>query len=99
MSKTRNQLHIVAPDYRAVKRVTRPRLRCQSCGAAQATLPGIALMYMLKKRQMGVEEGTEGPTVTDQCYALAASAPRPTVSAHLQLSRHQTLRRNLRVSC
>jgi hypothetical protein len=39
---------------------------------AQGTLVGIELMHMIKKGQMGVEEGTEGLTPAAQFYALAA---------------------------
>ena len=40
--------------------------------AAQATLSGIELMHMLKKRQLMVEAGDEGLTATEQFYSLAA---------------------------
>ena len=40
--------------------------------AAQATLAGIELMHMLKKRQLMVEVGDEGLTVAEQFYSLAA---------------------------
>jgi hypothetical protein len=40
--------------------------------AAQATLAGIELMHMLKKRRLVVEAGDEGLTATEQFYALAA---------------------------
>src|SRR5438477_4266038 len=39
---------------------------------AQATLVGIELMHMIKKRQLVVEEGNEGRTAAEQFYALAA---------------------------
>ena len=64
--------NIVEQDHRAVKRVTRPMLGFKSFEAAQATLAGIELMHMLKKRQMLVEEGPEGLTAAEQFYALAA---------------------------
>ena len=34
--------------------------------AAQATLVGIELMHMIKKRQLVVEEGNEGRTAAEQ---------------------------------
>ena len=40
--------------------------------AAQATLVGIELMHMIKKKQMMIGEGTEGLTAAEQFYALAA---------------------------
>ena len=49
--------------HRAVKRVTRPMLGFKSFDAAQATLAGIELMHMIKKRQMG---GGEGLTAAEQ---------------------------------
>jgi putative transposase len=64
--------NIIEQDHRAVKRVTRPMLGFESFDAAQATLAGIELMHMLKKRQLMVEPGDEGLTVAEQFYALAA---------------------------
>ena len=39
---------------------------------AQATLVGIELMHMIKKRQLVVEEGKEGLTAAELFYSLAA---------------------------
>jgi putative transposase len=64
--------NIVEQDHRAVKRVTRPMLGFKAFDAAQATLAGIELMHMLKKRRLVVEAGDEGLTATEQFYALAA---------------------------
>src|SRR5437762_4569906 len=64
--------HIVEQDHRAVKRVTRPMLGFKAFDAAQGTLTGIELMHMIKKKQLGVEEGVEGLTAAEQFYALAA---------------------------
>ena len=64
--------NLVEQDHRAVKRVTRPMLGFKAFDAAQATLVGIELMHMLKKRQLMVEEGDEGLTAAEQFYALAA---------------------------
>ena len=36
------------------------------------TLVGIELMHMIKKRQLGLEEGEEGLTAAEQFYTLAA---------------------------
>jgi putative transposase len=63
--------HVVEPDHRAVKRVTRPMRGFKSFDAAQCTLTGIELMHMLRKGQR--EEGVEqGLTPAQQFYALAA---------------------------
>jgi putative transposase len=64
--------NVVEQDHRAVKRVTRPMLGFKSFDAAQATLAGIELMHMIKKRQLVVEEGEEGLTAAEQFYSLAA---------------------------
>jgi transposase-like protein len=63
--------NMVEQDHRAVKRITRPMLGFKSFAAAHATLVGIELMHMLKKRQLVIEEGSEGLTAADQFYALA----------------------------
>jgi putative transposase len=44
----------------------------KSFDAAQATLAGIELMHMIKKRQMVVEVEDEGLTAAEQFYALAS---------------------------
>ena len=59
-------------DHRAVKRVTRPMLGFKSFEAGQATLVGIEIMHMLKKRQMMREAGDESRTAADRFYSLAA---------------------------
>jgi putative transposase len=64
--------NLVEQDHRAVKRVTRPMLGFKSYAAAHATLVGIELMHMLKKRQLVIEEGSKGLTAAEQFYALAA---------------------------
>src|SRR5256886_3979560 len=64
--------NIVEQDHRGVKRITRPMLGFKAFDAAQATLVGIELMHMIKKRQLVVEEGNEGRTAAEQFYALAA---------------------------
>ena len=64
--------NIVEQDHRAVKRVTRPMLGFKAFDAAQDTLVGIALMHMIKKRQMVVEAGEEGLTAAELFYSLAA---------------------------
>jgi putative transposase len=62
----------VEQEHRAIQRLTRPMLGFKSFDAAQATLTGIELMHMLKKRPLVVEEGDEGLTAVEQFYALAA---------------------------
>jgi putative transposase len=64
--------NMVEQDHRGVKRVTRPMLGFKSFEAAQATLVGIELMHMLKKRQLMVEASDEGLTAVAQFYALAS---------------------------
>ena len=64
--------NMVEQDHRGVKPVTRPMLGFKSFAAADATLVGIELMHMLKKRQLVIEEGGEGLTAAEQFYALAA---------------------------
>src|SRR2546425_11564947 len=64
--------NIVEQDHRGVKRIPSPMLGFKSFDAAQATLVGIELMHMIKKRQLVVEEGNEGRTAAEQFYALAA---------------------------
>ena len=44
--------HVVEPDPRAVKRITRPRLDFQSFGSATVTRAGIELMHMFRKGQL-----------------------------------------------
>jgi len=62
--------NMVEQDHRAVKRVTRPMLGFKSFDAAQATLAGIELVHMIKKRQMVVVVGAAGLTAAEQFYAL-----------------------------
>jgi len=63
--------NMVEQDHRGVKRITRPMLGFKSFEAAQATLIGIELMHMLRKRQL--EDGVEqSPPTAAQFYALAA---------------------------
>src|SRR5437867_11067093 len=74
--------NIVEQDHRGVKRMTRPMLGFKAFDAAQATLVGIELMHMMKKRQLVVEEGDEGRTAAEQLYALAtSSSPQTGVTA------------------
>ena len=63
---------IVEQDHRGVKRITRPRLGFKAFDPAQATLVGIELIHMIKKRQLVVEEGNEGLTAAELFYSLAA---------------------------
>jgi transposase-like protein len=64
--------NIVEQDHRGVKRITRPMLGFKAFDTAQATLVGIELMHMIKKRQLVVEEGNEGLTAAELFYSLAA---------------------------
>ena len=47
-------------------------LGCKSFEAAECTLAGVALMHMIKKRQLVVAEGDEGLTAAALFYSLAA---------------------------
>ena len=67
--------NVVAQDHSAIKRVTRPMLGFKAFEATQATLPGIELMHMIKKRQMVVQEGDAGRTAAALFSSLAASSP------------------------
>ena len=64
--------NVIEQDHRAGKRVTRPMLGFKTFDAAQATLAGIELMHMIKKRQMVIEAGDEGLTTAEHFYSLAA---------------------------
>jgi len=64
--------NIVEQDHRGVKRLTCPMLGCKAFDAAHATLVGIELMPMIKKRQLVIEEGNEGRTAAALFYSLAA---------------------------
>jgi transposase-like protein len=70
ISATANPLQ--EPDHRGAQRVTRPRLGCKSCDAAQGMLAGIKLIHMIQKRQRVVKAGEEDRTAAEQFYALAA---------------------------
>ena len=75
MDFNREQLGLhnsVEQDHRGVKRITRPMLGCKAFDAAQATLVGIALMPMIRKRPLVVEEGDEGLTAAELFSSLAA---------------------------
>jgi transposase-like protein len=64
--------NIAEQDHRRVKRITRPMLGFKAFDAAQSTLVGIALMPMIKKRQLVVEERDEGRTAAELFDSLAA---------------------------
>jgi putative transposase len=64
--------NIVEQAHRAVKRITRSMLGFKSFTAAQDTLVGLALMHMIKKRQLRMEAGDEGLTAAELFDSLAA---------------------------
>jgi len=64
--------NIVEQDHRGIKRITRPMLGFKAFDAAQATLVGIELMHMIKKRQLVIEEGNKDLTAAELFYSLAA---------------------------
>ena len=86
--------NVVEQDHRAVKRVTRPMLGFKSFDAAQATLAGIELMHMLKKRQLVVEAGEEGLTAAEQFYCPGRLISPPTGSTLFTSSPHENLRQS-----
>ncbi len=67
--------NIVEQDHRGVQRITRPMLGFKAFNAAQSTLVSLELMHMIKKRQLLIEEESEGRTAAAQFYTLAAYAP------------------------
>jgi putative transposase len=69
--KLKSLNNIVEQDPRGVKRVTRPMLGFKSFDAAQGTLVGIALMHMIKTRQLVIEAGNEGLTAAELFSSLA----------------------------
>jgi len=62
--------NIVEQDHRFIKKITKPMKGFKSFNSARATLAGIELHHMLRKRQHIA--GTECTTVWDQFYGLAA---------------------------
>src|SRR5947209_2650618 len=64
--------NMVEQDHRGGKRLTCPLLGCKAFDAAHATLVGIELMPMIKKRQLVIEEGNEGRTAAALFSSLAA---------------------------
>jgi len=63
--------------------MTRPMLGFKSFEAAQSTLPGIALLHMITKRQRVIEAESEDLATAAPFYAPAISSPPPTRTAHL----------------
>jgi hypothetical protein len=80
--------HMVEPEHRVVKRVTRPMFGFTSCAAAHNTLVEIALRHMRKKGQLVGADAAEGLTPVTQFYALAASPlinrPHDILTEHLR---------------
>lgn len=66
--------NLVEQDHRSMKQVTRLLSEFKSFEASQGTLVGIELGHTLKKGQMWEKRGTEGCTLTEQFYSLAASS-------------------------
>lgn len=64
--KYRNNL--IEQDHRFIKKVTKPMLGFKDFGSAAATLAGIELCHMLRKRQ----HVNDNMTTWEQFYALAA---------------------------
>ena len=64
--------HIVEQDHRGGKRITRPLVGFKAFDAAPATLVGSALMHLITKRQLVVEEGQEGRTTAEWFDSRAA---------------------------
>jgi len=72
LRKVKYRNNSVEQAHRGVQRLTRPMGGCKAFDAAPATLVGIELLPISKKRQLVVEEGDEGRTAAEQFYALAA---------------------------
>jgi len=66
---------MVEHEHQVGQRGTRPMPGCTACGAAQCPLAGVERRPRSKRRQLVVEEGAEGHTAAEPCYALAASSP------------------------
>jgi putative transposase len=64
-------INLVEQDHRGAQQVTRPMLGLKAFEAARRTLVGIALMHMLKKGQVVVEDEEKGLTPAEQFYTLA----------------------------
>ena len=61
--------NVVEQDHRGIKRITKPMMGFKAFHSAQATLSGIELYRMLKKRQ---HVNAKNSTAFEQFYALAA---------------------------
>jgi hypothetical protein len=90
--------NVVEQDQRGVKRITRPMVGFKAFDAAQSTLVGIALMHMIKKRPLVVDEGNEGLTTAELFYFLAASSLPQTGATTPVRSPEQHLRQNRQCS-
>jgi putative transposase len=88
----------VEQDHRGVKRITRPMVGFKAFDAAQATLVGIELMHMTKKRQLVIEEGNEGLTATELFSSLTASSPPQAWATTPSWPPAHNLRQNQRLS-
>jgi len=61
--------NIVEQDHRAIKKITKPMMGFKAFHSAEATIAGIELHHMLRKKQHSGEANT---SVFEQFYALAA---------------------------
>ncbi|KTC84765.1 IS6 family transposase [Legionella drozanskii] len=61
--------NIVEQDHRFIKKITKPMKGFKAFHSAEATLAGIELHHMLKKRQ---HDQSANPTIFEQFYGLAA---------------------------
>jgi putative transposase len=61
--------NIVEQDHRAIKRIVKPMLGFKSFDAANATIAGIELHHMLRKRQ---NKNAKSMLIFEQFYSLAA---------------------------
>ena len=73
--------NIVEQDHRGIKRITRPMLGFKAFEAAQATLVGIELMHMIKKRQLVVEYQLPGREVIPTQARFSYNKPLDLVEA------------------
>ena len=62
--------NIVEQDHRAITRVTRPMLNCQSFRGAHGVLAGVEHMRMIRKGQFAIN-GTDAMSFADHLYKIA----------------------------
>ena len=61
--------NIIEQDHRFIKKIVKPMLGFKSVNSASATLVGVELHHMLRKKQ---HINSDGQSIFEQFYALAA---------------------------